>query len=115
MRTYWDKVSADLKVAVVHPYRVELASGRRVLADALFPKFGAMRGMLVFYVWPATEGIENEVIDAGFGYTCFDQPSAESYDRANAMEMLCDWGWTGEPSEAPFWLSNGGPDSSVSD
>ena len=34
-----------------------------------------------------------------------DAPSeTEGYDRATFIEMLDDWGWSGDPSAAPKWL-----------
>ena len=102
--TYWDAVASDLGISVVHPYQVKLDSHTILIADALFPSFGSERGMLVFHEQNVAEGHEAELLDAGFGYTCFSKMAADDYARDDAIEMLSDWGWAERRIPPPNWI-----------
>lgn len=104
-KSYWGKISSDLGVAIFHPYTVVIGASKEIIADAFFPNFGGKNGMLVFHDARAVEGCESELVELGYGYSCFAKVSEGDYERDGVIEMLADWGWNQESALRPQWLS----------
>lgn len=102
----WEIAAADLGIRVVAPYEVILPSGSRILASVLVRDFGAAKGMLIVESFELVRTYHEEILTSGYGYSVLDCPKTEdAYDRESTMTMLRDWGWTGQDSSKPNWLS----------
>lgn len=60
-------------------------------------------GNLIFRSFEAIQGDDRELIALGYGYSVMGIPT-QPYDREAMIEVLSDWGWTGNPFQAPSWL-----------
>jgi hypothetical protein len=86
--------------------RGTLSSGRDIQAVARIPQLGAARGMLIFRSYQDLEGLGDELVSAGYGYSVLSEPPPnESWSIDSYKEMFSDWGWASESEEAPAWLT----------
>lgn len=100
-------VSRRLGISVVAPAKVELKSGFLLDVSALFPQFGAANGMVVVERSDTIAGHHDELIDSGYGFSCFNgSESGETDDLESVMEMFRDWGWSDTGIRAPDWLGS---------
>ncbi|MEP6652086.1 MAG: hypothetical protein ABJA82_01940 [Myxococcales bacterium] len=90
-----------LKVQV--PFQVELASGQ-LAVPVLLEQFGAQRGMLLFTSYQDIAAVTEQLVSAGFGYSCLDDSLETDLDESQIVDMLRDWGWSGG-GEAPSWYA----------
>jgi hypothetical protein len=109
----WEAARDDLGINIVAPYEVALGNSRKIHADIFVPDFGHDNGTLIFRdteaVWPHRE----ELSKLGYGYSVLEEPSADVehlYDREPFIEMLSEWGWTGNEADKPEWLLPQGED-----
>jgi len=97
---YWQQLGKQLGIAVASPFVFESGQGS-VEFNALFPQFGAPRGMVVDGDWEALEPHADALGDAGYGFSCCD---GGEYDDADPpLDMLRDWGWS-SATRKPDWL-----------
>ena len=96
----WLRLAERLKIEVIVPFAIELTSGRAAFT-ALFPQFGAARGMVVDADWSAIEPHVSALLEAGFSFSCVGT-DGEGDDKS-AREMFSDWGWAAE-TERPQWV-----------
>ena len=68
--------------------------------QALIPDFGAKNGMLIVSTFDQIEPFADEILRLGYGFSVISP--ADDYVRDDAIEMLMDWGWTGE-TKPPSW------------
>ncbi len=97
----WRLAAEDLGIEIVAPFVLSLPSGEQVHADVLVKDFGPM---LV-----STEAAEemfrrlgDQLAADGYGYSVFCGEEL-AYDRKRFVEVLRDWGWTGEEGRWPGW------------
>ena len=84
------------------------------LAAVLVRRFGGPKGMLILSDYAPVVGRIDEIVQAGFGCSIMSAPAAaEAYAREEFVELLADWGWTGDESERPDWLDSVDPDASL--
>jgi len=72
---------------------------------ALVEDFGSSHGTIVLgrHIAP---GLARSTAKAQGRYvSLIDEVSYSSYDRKLFIETLNDWGWYGEPGEAPSWYT----------
>lgn len=106
LRQQWHSAGDDLGFDVVEDFELLLSSGKRISVPVLVPCFGASNGMLVVTTIDQLEGVTDELVEAGYGYAVMDEPrEGEEYDREAFIDVLVDWGWSGEESASPKWLS----------
>jgi len=61
--------------------------------------------MLVIRAYDEVRMYEDELINAGYGYSVLDEPQVvEEFDPDAFREMFADWGWCGEASQKPSWM-----------
>ena len=71
----------------------------------MLPLFGHTRGMLIFGNFAEIKRYIDEVRDAGYGFSVLGEPpEKEKYNRDDYLEVLRDWGWSGEARLKPNWL-----------
>ena len=95
----WRDAAADLRIAIHVPY---------IMRDETFPlhvpAFGSPSGALP--LWIGDTRSRNEAEANGYFVSLLNPVVYCKYDRANFVEMLVDWGWFGEPNEAPQWYKD---------
>ncbi len=102
LQWYLLEAGHDLGVEVIAPYTVELEFSEAFTVDALLPELGHDRGMLVAQSSNFYRGLENSLVQAGYGYTSYDEPHAhERYDPVAYAEMFREWRWNATNSHRP--------------
>jgi len=83
---------------------LRLESGHDLKALFLVKHFGAPNGMLIFGNYEEVSPYIDEVVSAGYGFSVLDEPlEREEYDKGEYIEILLDWGWSGNMEEKPSW------------
>jgi len=101
----WEVAAEDLQIEIMSPFFLSLPSGAHVEVLVLVKKFGADKGMLVLTDYSEIEYYINELENEGYGFSVFDEPREdESYSRKDFIELLEDWGWSGNEVSKPKWL-----------
>ena len=101
----WQRAKKDLGIEFVAPYELEIHPGVRIRADLWVPQFGGKEGTLVVTEYSGIEPHLSRIRELGYGFSVLEEPSRpESYDRATFIDMLSDWGWTGQPEKKPGWV-----------
>ena len=61
--------------------------------------------MLIFTNYDDVSPYVNEIVEAGYGFSVLGEPGEnENYELEEYMELLADWGWTGDDELKPDWL-----------
>jgi|GEM_PF-3596461 len=63
--------------------------------------------MLLFENSEMFRGVGNDIYDAGYGLSVLRDPKGfrvMDEDLSVTIEVLEDWGWTGEPANRPEWM-----------
>lgn len=101
---FCSRASEDLGIDFVAPYVLKLPDGHLLKAELLVKHFGAPNGMLIFNDSKEVMKYGDAIIDAGFGVSVMGDPSDRAeYSTQNYVELLSDWGWSGEPELKPSW------------
>jgi hypothetical protein len=96
----WKRLANELHIEVVTPFSFDSTNGP-VEFTALLPEFGAKRGMVVDADWDVINPHTDELLAAGFGFSCC---GGGNYDDADLpIDMLRDWGWSSRAVK-PDWL-----------
>jgi hypothetical protein len=102
---FWSKAADELGFQIVAPFEVTLGRGAKLQVPLLVLHFGAKHGMLVVPSYETVKDVANELVEAGYGFSVLSEPeSHDDYVREEYIEVLRDWGWSGEPSGMPLWL-----------
>lgn len=99
----WQVAERDLKLEIVAPFEVTLLSRTILRAEFLVRHFGAKNGMLVFTDYRLVRPYDEELVNLGYGYSVMDRDN-ESYVREDFIDVLSDWGWSGDKARKPIWL-----------
>jgi hypothetical protein len=103
----WEKARDDLGLEIVAPFEVELSDKTKVCANFLVKNFGAKNGMLIFTDYAIVRPYHNELSSLGYGFSVLDEPrnaANEIYVCEDFIEMLSDWGWSGDKALKPEWI-----------
>lgn len=102
---FWERAASDLELQLIAPFTLSLNSGHRLEAIFLLPQFGGDRGMLVFGSYDDVAPYRDEIVEAGYGFSILDEPlENEDYKKEDYIELLVDWGWSGDAKSQPSWL-----------
>jgi hypothetical protein len=101
---FWLRVAADLGIEIVSPFEAVLPDGSRISATALVRSFGAERGMVIVADFADIKSHTDALRKGGYGYSADLGRSPDRYDRELMIEVLADWGWTGDPAKKPSRL-----------
>jgi hypothetical protein len=93
-------VADQLGIRIVAPCKIT-ANDLEPTFTALFPQFGASKGMIVDGDWDAVEPFADALAKAGYGFSCVTPGDGGNLD--SLKEMFADWGWE-DPGPAPKWL-----------
>ena len=95
----WHQASKDLGLRIEAPFTVALPSGATLVVRLLLRDFGDVNGMLIVSEYSDLRPHIEDLVSAGFGYSCLSEPTpTEGYDREAFVEMLQDL--SGPPFEA---------------
>ena len=101
----WKVVAHDLGLAISAPYIFILPSGEKVYAQILLKNFGPDKGMLIVRNYSEVERCVDELLKERYGFSVLDDPGeSEQYVRRDYIELLDDWGWSGDKKEKPIWI-----------
>jgi hypothetical protein len=103
-RQFWLDAADDLGLEVVSPFELALLTGARIGAIALVRRFGPANGMLIIEDFELVRDHTDALRRESYGYSTFDEGQLGNYERRAAIEMLSDWGWSGDPEQAPSWI-----------
>lgn len=107
LQDWLSRAAGMLDISVDVGYVVNLKSGESVESLALIPNFGATLGTLIFTpeTTPRKE-VRQELKTLGYTISTYGEPSENMvFDLNDYIEMLTDWGWTGDQSRMPNWMS----------
>lgn len=105
----WEAARDDLGIEIVAPYVVDLGDGKKLFVPILIKHFGHKQGMLVVSDFQALKPYEHQLWAMGYGMSVLEEPT-DPYDREVMIELLSDWGWTGDPAQKPAWIRDHEPD-----
>ena len=101
----WLKVSKELGIKVVPDFVLELRSSKGVVvvkSDLFVESFGMSRGMLVVTDYNVIAANVCDLIELGYGFSILDQ-NDNNHDKEFFMNVLRDWGWSGDKELCPEW------------
>lgn len=99
----WLKVSEVLKIDIVIGFQLKISDKVTLKSEFLVKKFGAKNGMLVFTSYSSLAPYVQQIIDIGYGFSVLSESSDKNIKIESYMEVLNDWGWSGDESETPSW------------
>jgi hypothetical protein len=102
----WETARDDLGIEIAAPYDLEVQPGVTIRADLLVRDFGGRPGTLVVTEYSRVRSHLNTLEELGYGFSVL--TAARSYDRSEFIDMLSDWGWTGEAARKPSWVEDQG-------
>ncbi|MCW5555199.1 MAG: hypothetical protein KIS67_23930 [Verrucomicrobiae bacterium] len=100
----WREAAEDLGFQFTSPFIALALSGQAFEALGLVHRFGGRIGTLIS-AEPSAD-LYPPVGD-GYGVSYLDSRGYRRYKKELWIEMLCDWGFWGEPSRAPHWYKPG--------
>jgi hypothetical protein len=116
LQLQWLHAAQELGLRVQVPYVVRFSDGRSVEVEVLLRGFGAREGMLVLSDYTTIEEKKDEIIAAGYGYSCYGPvPESEITCLEGFDDMLSDWGANPEkevPNQPPEPTQAFGPSGS---
>ncbi|MBW1982134.1 MAG: hypothetical protein JRJ12_13035 [Deltaproteobacteria bacterium] len=105
LKQMWQMAAEDLGIRIIAPFQLVLSSGVQIKAELLVKQFGAVNGMLIITNYDQVAPFVDEITNEGYGFSVLDEPrDNEKYSREDFIELLADWGWSGEDSSKPSWL-----------
>ena len=102
----WKKSASKLGFELITPFTLVFPSGNKVEPLCLLPDFGAPSGMLIFGEYHQVEPFLDEVRDAGYGFSVMSEPLESEIEACDYIDVLNDWGWSGDPDARPTWLEH---------
>jgi hypothetical protein len=103
----WPLAASDLGIDVVAPFVLgdDLDDSDPVGCIALVRGFGSVVGTAVVGRRSSNRAVELIADRAGVFLSFIDEDGYACYDRALVVETLNDWGWFGQPHQAPPWYT----------
>jgi hypothetical protein len=99
----WRQAADDLQIKIQSPFVLTTTDNRNIEYELLIENFGGKLGTLIFSTDNMTEFDSAEQ----FGYYCsaLNPDSYSTYDKANFIDTLNDWGYYGDTLNKPNWYS----------
>ena len=76
---HWVRIAERFGLRVQIPFQVDLAS-ERLTVPVLLEEFGAQRGMLLVTSYQDIAAVTEQLVSAGFGYSCLDDSPGTDLD-----------------------------------
>jgi len=110
LQTAWRVAAKELGLDIVIPYELK-AKEFSLTALVLLKNFGGEHGMLIVSDYGIIEPFRDQVIKLGYGFSTLTEPDRDwpftGEEKEAFIEMLDEWGWSGDPDEEPEWLVRG--------
>jgi hypothetical protein len=107
LQNAWRLAAKELDLEIVIPYELKTKTFS-LTAQVLLKNFGGEKGMLIVSDYRIIEPFRNEVIKLGYGFSTLAEPDRDwpfnDEEKEAFIEMLDEWGWTGNSDEEPEWL-----------
>jgi len=101
----WLEAAQLLSLEVEAPCSVALSLDATVEAEVLVLHFGATHGMVIVRRYDDVRGQTRDLQAAGYGFCVMSDPRpSEIFDLQSYIDVLYDWGWSGEPARTPAWM-----------
>ena len=100
----WEKAAQDLHLDIISPFALILKDNTKLEIEVLLKSFGAKNGMLIISDFNIIKNNIEEIRSLDYGYSTMSIPKNDEYDRQSTIEVLQDWGWSGDPKDKPQWL-----------
>jgi hypothetical protein len=101
----WQEAAHALGLEIVVGFSLKLPSGDQINTDMLLLNFGDEQGMLIVRDYEKLEQWIDEISEQGYGFSVLsDSPEDKVYVSSTFIELLKDWGWSGQDGEEPKWL-----------
>jgi hypothetical protein len=97
----WLDAARRLGLSVQVPFILEV-EGTRIEVPVLLDDFGAERGMLLVSDYASIAAVSEHVVEIGYGFSCLSSEPT-GFDEAVYVEILHDWGWTGDGPPPPWY------------
>ncbi|EMF92736.1 hypothetical protein [Leptospira santarosai] len=105
LQKIWKDAAENLNLEVEIPFSIILVDNLKINVSILLKNFGAKNGMLITTNYEDIEPYIEKIYEAGYGFSTLNEPSEnEQYSRKDFIELLSDWGWTGDVNLKPEWL-----------
>ncbi|MCB2100092.1 MAG: hypothetical protein KDE22_04435 [Rhodobacterales bacterium] len=98
----WNAAAADLGLQITFGFEIKVGTKVVLRPDVFLKDFGHTLGMLVFRRPAGLAGQGEALVQLGYGYSVVD--FGGTYRRDSFINMLSDWGWTGNEAERPDWI-----------
>ncbi len=105
LKEEWKIAAKDLKIEIKASFTLFLPSGKKIEAELLVKNFGAKNGMIIITDYDKIKPFVDEITKLNYGYSTLEQPlPTEKYNRDYFIELLNDWGWSGDNNKKPSWI-----------
>lgn len=105
LRERLQRASDELGLRIEFDPRPSVPGVPNLTPVARLPDFGADNGMLIFADGRDLLNFNEQLLDAGFGFSVLGEGSAtQEFDLESFKEMLIDWGWSGRSESRPAWM-----------
>jgi hypothetical protein len=102
----WADRASRYGLSVAIPFTLAL-DAETLTVPVLLRQFGAAKGMLLVTDYALIRPHADQIVGLGYGYSCLSEPESPREDDDEAfVDMLRDWGWSGNGSP-PAWLREG--------
>jgi hypothetical protein len=103
----WRTAAKELELDIVVPYKLK-TEAFSLTAQVLLKNFGADEGLLIVSDYKIIEPYRDQIIKLGYGFATMEEPERDwpfdEEEQEAFIEMLSEWGWTGDPDQEPEWL-----------
>jgi hypothetical protein len=100
----WLDAAEDLRITVVAPYELAgITGGTAPSAVAWIASFGSAAGIVVARLQARQDQVRAIAQARGQAFSFISEESYARYDRDLFLATLNDWGWFGDPADAPGW------------
>ena len=95
----------ELDLSIIIPFLLTVRKDIQINAQALLPKIGAQKGMIIVNRYDDLLGIASDLSVMGYGYSVLGDPlPAENYNLESYIDMFSDWGWGSSIESKPEWM-----------
>jgi len=108
LQTAWLTAARELDLDIKVPFELK-AKTFSLTAQVLLKNFGGDAGMLIVSNYRVIEPFRDQIIKMGYGFVTMAEPERDwpftGEEKEAFIEMLAEWGWTGDPDAEPEWLA----------
>lgn len=100
----WRDAAEDLRITVVAPYELlDEAGDVAAVVVARIESFGSVQGTVVAGLRSHQETVQSAARGHGQFCSFINEKSYARYNHDLFTATLNDWGWHGDPAQAPAW------------